>query len=348
MKPRHISPHVQGIIFAFIHMSNEIVCFFWLFTRCAGKEDFWIWALLYNALAFVPQALWGDLTDRHRELDICTPGLVMLGAGLLLPYDPVSLLLITCGNSMIHVAGAQSTLRGADGRMGPSGVFVGGGSFGVIAGQLLAASMPGKGASVCAAFLAVSAVLSLLMRNTDNRLLDASGFAHASGLGAGCVAALAFMTVAARSYAGYAIPTGWNDSSLEKVLLFCFMGFGKAAGGYAADRFGARRTAVWSLVLCLPFVLLGNESMSVSLAGVTLFSMTMSVSLGILVSVYPDNPGICFGITTIGLFLGSLPFFLFGPGTLAFRVTVTALLTAVTICCFRLCGSNADNKGETT
>ena len=78
--------------------------------------------------------------------------------------------------------------------------------------------------------------------------------------------------------------------------------------------------------------------------------MTMSVSLGILVSAFPENPGICFGITTVGLFLGSLPFFLMSPGSLGARMTAVAVLTAVTICCFLLCGSNADNnpteKGE--
>lgn len=345
MKKR-ISPDLAGLIFAFIHMSNEIVCFFWLFTRFAQRDDFWTWALLYDALAFIPQALWGGLTDRHRELDICTPGLAMLGLGLIIPYAIPSLLLITGGNSMIHVAGAQSTIRGTGGRLGPSGVFVGGGSFGVIAGQLLAAYMPQKGTAVCALFLAVSALLSLYVRRSDNRTLPAEGFRHASALAEGLVAVLAFVTVAARSYAGVAIPTGWNDTIFKKVLLFASMGLGKAAGGYVADRFGARRTAVWSLAICLPFVLFGNESMVVSLIGVALFSMTMSVSLGILVSKFPDNPGICFGITTVGLFIGSMPFFILGAGNLTSRVASTAVLTILTIICFLLCGSNF-NKGET-
>jgi len=37
--------------------------------------------------------------------------------------------------------------------------------------------------------------------------------------------------------------------------------------------------------------------------------MTMSITLGILVSVLKEKPGLAFGITTIGLFLGTAPIF---------------------------------------
>lgn len=49
--------------------------------------------------------------------------------------------------------------------------------------------------------------------------------------------------------------------------------------------------------------------MLVSLIGVMFFSMTMAITLGILVSVLPRTPGLAFGFTTIGLFLGTAPIF---------------------------------------
>ena len=49
--------------------------------------------------------------------------------------------------------------------------------------------------------------------------------------------------------------------------------------------------------------------MIVSLIGVMFFSMTMSITLAILVSVLKKSPGLAFGITTIGLFLGTVPIF---------------------------------------
>lgn len=49
--------------------------------------------------------------------------------------------------------------------------------------------------------------------------------------------------------------------------------------------------------------------MIISLIGVMFFSMTMSITLAILVSVLKRNPGLAFGLTTIGLFLGTVPIF---------------------------------------
>ena len=344
---KRISPDLAGVLFAFIHLSMEIACYYWLFTRVRDSGNWWLWAVSYNALAFLPQALWGAVTDDRSELDICTPGLALVGIAYALPWNLPALLFLTCGNCMVHVAGAQNTVRGADGRMGPSGVFVGGGSFGVIAGQLLARFLPGRGLWVSMGFLFCAALLSLYVRGTANRTLPASGYRHAAALGAASVGLLAFATVAARSYIGYAIPTGWNTTVWQSVLLFCCMGLGKAAGGYAADRFGARRTAVWSLLASLPFLLAGNDRMGLSLAGITLFSMTMSASLGILLSVFPESPGVSFGITTAGLFLGSLPIFFWAIPDMKAHVLIVLILTAVTVGCFLLCGRNAvSKKGE--
>ena len=49
--------------------------------------------------------------------------------------------------------------------------------------------------------------------------------------------------------------------------------------------------------------------MFVSLIGVMFFSMTMAITLGILVSKLKETPGLAFGLTTIGLFLGTAPIF---------------------------------------
>ena len=46
--------------------------------------------------------------------------------------------------------------------------------------------------------------------------------------------------------------------------------------------------------------------MIVSLIGILFFSMTMSVTVGMLVSVMRFAPGAAFGITTTGLFAGTL------------------------------------------
>ncbi|MCR5485340.1 MAG: hypothetical protein K6F09_07075, partial [Clostridiales bacterium] len=140
---------------------------------------------------------------------------------------------------------------------------------------------------------------------------------------------LSVLIVAVRGYMGYGIPTSWNKTTVQTVLLFVSMGVGKALGGILADFFGVRRTALLSAALALPFLLFGDRRMLVSLVGVMLFSMTMSITLALLVSVLPDSPGLAFGLTTIGLFIGTAPIFFFKFTTVAANCTVIVILTAV-------------------
>ena len=56
-------------------------------------------------------------------------------------------------------------------------------------------------------------------------------------------------------------------------------------------------------------LILGDNLMFISLIGVMFFSMTMSITLAILVSKLKKSPGLAFGLTTIGLFLGTAPIF---------------------------------------
>ena len=67
--------------------------------------------------------------------------------------------------------------------------------------------------------------------------------------------------------------------------------------------------AVISTLAAIPFLYFGENIMIISLIGVMFFSMTMSITLAILVSVLKKAPGLAFGLTTIGLFLGTVPIF---------------------------------------
>lgn len=117
--------------------------------------------------------------------------------------------------------------------------------------------------------------------------------------------------VAVRGYVGYGIPTSWNKTIPQTILLFSFMGIGKVLGGILTDMIGVRKTTYISMLGAIPFLLCGDNNMVILLIGVMFFSMTMAITLAILVSVFPETPGFAFGITTVGLALGSLPIFFF-------------------------------------
>ena len=292
--------------------------------------------LLPAGLAFVPQAMIGALGDRFRRLPLGEIGLAVMALSVgLFPLAPkpwMTLVPLCIGNGCTHIAGAEATLRSADGRLAPSAIFVAGGSFGVITGKLLSkTALPGWALM----FASATAIPCSLVAREDRLAADRSSlpcgaFRYADPrLPGGVIALLSVLIVAVRGYMGYGVPTSWNKTVLQTVFLYAAMGAGKALGGLLADRFGVRRTAMTSAALALPFLLCGDRMMLVSLVGVLLFSMTMSVTLALLVSVMPASPGVAFGMTTIGLFLGTAPIFFFKFTTVRANCIVLVVLTAV-------------------
>ena len=139
------------------------------------------------------------------------------------------------------------------------------------------------------------------------------------------------LVVIVRSYMGYGIPLSWNKTIMQTVILFCVMGIGKALGGILSDLIGIRKTAIISTIFAIPFLCFGNNYMFISLIGVMLFSMTMPITLAILVSKLKNTPGLAFGLTTVGLFLGTLPIFFIKVNTITNIIII--------ICASILCAS---------
>lgn len=324
-----------GWLYFYVHFVTEVICFYMLGRYTGSLAELWFVALFYDMLAFVPQAIIGFFADRHPRFPIGVTGLVLLMAALLLGqgalYRYPSLILLCLGNACTHISGAEVTLRASGGRLGPAAIFVGGGSFGVISGKLLSGTAFPFWPLLLLAATAIPFVLYggyyLREANEKDRVPCRLFRYRRESLPAAAVILLVVFVVVVRGYMGYGIPTSWNKTVFQTVLLFCVMGTGKLLGGVLADRFGVRKTALWSVALSLPFLMLGDEHIVVSLIGVMGFSMTMSITLALLVSALPETPGLAFGLTTIGLFLGTAPIFFFKLTTVAANCTVLAVLT---------------------
>lgn len=329
---------ITGTAYAFVHFTVEVVSFYLMFSRFDTTTAlWWAMALLYDALAFIPQSFFGLLTDRFPRLNVGAAGLGIMACSLVIKNDIVSVVLVAVGNALVHVDGAQQTLRGAEGKITPDAIFVGAGSFGVITGQLLAQYEPEGLAFAIAVLMAVSIAVVFIAHKKNDASEKATGFSITADRSLWLITICAFICVAARGYIAYAIPIEWKKTVVQSVLLFVFMGAGKIAGGVLADFMGYRRVSWLSLLAGLVFLLFGNEIMILSLIGIALFSMTMPVTVAILVSAYPDRPGFAFGITTIGLFCGTLPAFFVRPETLAEHQLTAFLLTAVALICLEIC-----------
>lgn len=326
-----------GISYGFVHFSVEVASFYLLFSRVSTSPYWWAFALLFDALAFIPQGILGILTDKYPKCNIGVIGSLLMILALLIPNGVLGLVVIALGNACIHISGAQHTLRDSQGKSTPNAIFIGGGSFGVITGQLLASFASIGILMIPLLLMTLSLVIQFFIHKTHPLEGEPAQFDIAANRSTVTIALLAFVGVVVRGYTAYAIPSEWNKTVPQAVALFVCMGIGKILGGVFSDRFGFRKVTLISLLGGLPFLLFGNSNMALSLTGVALFSMTMPVTVSILASRFPHRPGFAFGITTIGLFVGSAPAFFIRPESLLAHQLVVIALTAVALPAISIC-----------
>lgn len=328
-----------GYLYFYIHFITEIICFFVL-SRIIGDSIFlWTCPLLYDSFAFVPQSLIGYASDKFPTINFGIIGVFLLIIGLvtfslnLLPGNYTEIILLCLGNACVHVAGAEVTLRCSNGKLSHSAIFVAGGSFGVITGKLLGSSSL---SFWIITILGLTTIPFILLAeyyrkeaDTNNHCPCAKFNYHSPNIRKELIVFFAVTVVIVRGYMGYGIPTTWNKTIFQNILLFSTMGLGKALGGILSDLFGIKKIAIISIVFALPFLLIGDNLMIVSLIGVLLYSMTMPITLGLLVSILKDSPGLAFGLTTIGLFLGTVPIFFIKIVSSLINGTIIVVLTII-------------------
>lgn len=329
----------SGYLYFYIHFVTEIICFY-VMSKIIGDSAFlWMCPLIYDAFAFVPQSLIGYISDKYPKINMGIIGIILLLIGFttfcldLLPGLFTEIIILCLGNACIHINGAEVTLRSSNGKLSHSAIFVSGGSFGVITGKLLTKTQI---SFWIIAFLCLTMIPFILLaeyyRKESNEKIACSKFNyHSAKIKPGIIILLTVLIVVARGYMGYGLPTSWNKTTMQTIMLFSTMGLGKALGGILSDAFGMRKVALISMTLALPFLLIGDNLMLISLIGVLLFSMTMPITLGLLVSILKNNPGLAFGLTTIGLFLGTVPIFIFNITDFVANSIIITLLTIICI-----------------
>ena len=324
-----------GGLYFFIHFLVEITSFY-VMTEVTHSPHVWVLMLLYDFTAFVPQGVFGWLRDRGIRVNFALAGTLLTSAAVVcLMCGANSFLIVTVlslGNCLVHVHGAEATLRTSPGRMSPAALFVSGGSFGVITGKLFSAY------HVAAPWVLALSLLSVAPIFVAERLKAPEGTENlrlyrydSPKVHTAFLVTAATLVVAVRAYMGYGIPTSWNKTVVQTVALYVCMGVGKALGGILIDTIGIRKTAFISTLVALPLLCFGDGVMAVSLIGIAFFSMTMAVTLALLTSRLQGLPGVAFGFTTLGLFLGTAPVFFFRVESVLVNCIVISALTVVCV-----------------
>jgi FSR family fosmidomycin resistance protein-like MFS transporter len=331
------------------HFVVDFACFCFLYgcfaVSIADRQAIVMGLLLYNVLAFGLQPLIGALADRYPKAPIAVVGCAFLLAGLLLhTISWFALVLSGFGNACFHIGGGIDSLVHAKGRATRSGIFVSSGAVGVVLGTLYGGHAD---FSLYVPVFLVGLCLAFILFFAPNQGAGEPEAIFKQGrfdISAYGVLGLCFVSIVVRAYAGAIIPGEWrNDLYLAPILLGIVAAAGKAAGGFAADRFGAKTVGVVTLGVSIPLLCLGGANAAWILLGILLFNMTMPITLCAIASVLPESPGLSFGITTLGLLIGTLPIFFVAVNPAPARVLIAGL-TAISGGCILFSTTNRTAK----
>lgn len=328
--------------YTFSHFAVDFSCFWILFGRfsenVSGNEKA-LGFILYNFVAFGLQMVIGAYCDEHRKFHSGALGcmLVLLAVGIC-NFAPWAALFITAlGNAFFHVGGGIDSLVNSGGKISRGGVFVSAGAMGVVLGTVAGSK------TAYTEFLPVQlfepaflVLLGAVLCYISHKKLGAEGDTKIKGaankkIAVGIIIALALVSVLIRSFGGTLIPMDWKGTMRLGIVSGFAAFLGKFIGGFAADIFGAKNTGVISLLLSIPFIVLGRDNMMISVIGILLFNMTMPITLAIIAEKIPKNPGIAFGLTTAALLLGVVPSFFVALGGNIALLIPAVIISAVCI-----------------
>ena len=344
-------------IWTYAHFAVDFGCFYVL---NAGLKNFLggnletlaAGFLAYNVIAFGLQSVIGAICDERQvwrrvsgfagSMMVClavVTAAVSEGAVVWAAMVTVAL-----GNAFFHVGGGIDVLRRSGGRMSGSGIFVSSGAMGVALGSLYRSG-------VVTVLLMLTAVVltGMLARHDMREQAEGDNYVHFGIVKEGSFVLMVVLLMTAvfvRSYAGSVMPMEWEKTGWLAVAPAAASCLGKALGGTAADRFGAARCAVVSLLFSAPLIILGAANVLCSLAGILLFNMTMPVTLCGLASLMPRNPGFAFGLTTLALLTGVGITYFWAMPAAAVKPAVAVMIGVAALCTGRACNNERRKEYE--
>ena len=288
--------------------------------------------LLYDLCAFVLQPFFGILADRFRRPgNMAAAGCLLVGTAAFFTGAPLpAAALMGLGNACFHVGGGAAVLRSAPRKATALGIFIAPGAIGLSAGMILAGQTR-LFSFACLGLMAACAGALLLFGGgavhrcaKDAMAAGRTPHPHVSGWLTVLMCLMASVFI--RSLIGFTTPTLWKTTAALSLSAAA----GKALGGILGDRLGYLPIAVSGLAVSavlLPF--LSRYAFS-AMAGILFFNWTMPLVLAALTDLFPDRPGLAFGLNSALLFPGVL---FFGrsaaPIQLAAVIIVCALLLTV-------------------
>ena len=298
-------------IYSLAHFCVDFACAFFIYSRFL---NIWQWTLclvLYNFCAFAMQAPLGLLCDRiNKNAVMAAVGCVIVAiSAFLAKYAVLACVVAGIGNAFFHLGGGIDTLNDCGDRCAKLGVFVSPGAFGIFFGTRLGKTRGLPYLYVVGGLILVGILILLIASRkqllTRSRNVPVS-FEGIDKPGVIPAAICFFLVVCLRSFAGNSMAFAWKSIGQWGLILTCGVVFGKTAGGFLADRFGAV-CSTWLTLGASALLFLFADHPLAGVLAVFLFNMTMPVTLGALGRMLPGVKGFAFGTLTLALFAGLVP-----------------------------------------
>ena len=322
-------------IYSLAHFCVDFGCAYFIYSRFLNPWQWTLCLVLYNFCAFAMQAPLGLLGDRFNKNAVyAAAGCVIVAlSAFLSKYAVLACIAAGLGNALFHLGGGIDTLNECGEKCGKLGVFVSPGAFGIFFGTKLGrAKAPDfriviGGLILAAVLILLGAARKGLLKHSKNVPVSFAGIGDPGVIPA---ALCFFLVVCLRSFAGSSMAFPWKAAGQWALINTCAVVFGKTAGGFIADRFGAVRSSWVTLGASALLFLFASHPLAGVLA-VFLFNMTMPVTLGALGRMLPGVKGFAFGTLTLALFAGLVPIIMWRSltGLPNYCYSLMALLSAV-------------------
>jgi MFS transporter, FSR family, fosmidomycin resistance protein len=302
-----VTPFIS--FYGFAHMAVDAACAFLMLAVLRFSDSNAIIAMLtYNSIAFVLQAPLGLLIDKVLNPKYATGvGLVLVAGAFIFSYSLfAALILAGIGNALFHVGGGSQVLSLESRHATFASIFVAPGAIGLAIGGFLAKSQLFIPLLSFPLLLFVLAAITYFVNTPAfNRTKEQSARVKSSF--AILLILLIMIPIAVRSAIGMTFDFPWKSNQHLYVTLVAALALGKVLGGILADKYGLMIVGVGGLLLSTPLLAFYPTVPLLGIIGGVVFNFTMPVTLIALLNVMPDKKGLSFGLSTVALFIGSLP-----------------------------------------
>jgi len=269
------------------------------------ESDMWtigVAILLYDALAFATQPLFGLFADRRRASRfLLAGGLILAGMGSIL-FQNALVIAIVCGfgNAAAHIGGFGVMFPHTEKKIAPLGLFVSAGALGLGVGTLFSTN------HLYYAILSLALgilVLLLKLKAPAETETEQRGSTEKPVLIIPLIAVL--LGVFLRGFTGTLASGEYSKTTLQGLFVYFAIFAGKAVGGFLADSLGLHKTVLFFFLPSVVGLLWFRGTEWIFLLSIGLFNISMPLCLALAIRLLRRLPAFAFGVTAALLMIGT-------------------------------------------